>query len=72
MKIHKQEVTFQPITIVLESQEEVDTLIVALNIGCGDYFEEGFCEAVPESRILELVRKKTHEQLWENIEDKLC
>lgn len=27
MKIHKQEATFQPITIVLESQEELDILL---------------------------------------------
>lgn len=31
MKIHKQEATFQPITIVLESQEEVDQMFALAN-----------------------------------------
>ena len=31
MKIHKQETTFQPVTIVLESQEEVDQMYALVN-----------------------------------------
>ena len=51
MKIHKQEAAFQPITIVLESQEEVDCLLICLNTTTNDFHVNAATLDLTNSRI---------------------
>jgi len=51
MKIHKQEAAFQPITIVLESQEEVDCLLICLNTTTTDFHVNAATLDLTNSRI---------------------
>lgn len=69
MKVIREDKVFQPITIIIETQEEWDTLYTALNIGCSSNFKYGVSEVISARRVEDLIKKQMQVKLWDSIKE---